>query len=243
MAFHISLWVLFILPKILVTANVTDEINDTSTNTTIWPKNEWSGAVIQQVVTLSVIILVTLVGNTIIVLVLSLSRYRNRSSRVNIFILNLAIGDLAVCCITMTSELLFETALSRFVSGHLRSCSFSHGNKVFPVCAKCGVASASPEHILSCLRLSRETFETDPLLALDFLRRKDILLFATLNEELLSFSSQNGNSDPGQLQPYTRLTSCHALGDEVSDTPIPFRKTSLRCTSWSGPIHYRERDR
>ncbi|GBO06673.1 hypothetical protein AVEN_90420-1 [Araneus ventricosus] len=63
-----------------------------------------------------------------------------------------------------------QTALSRFVSGHLRSCSFSHGNKVFPVCAKCGVASASPEHILSCLRLSRVTFETDPLLALDFLR-------------------------------------------------------------------------
>ncbi|GBN03341.1 hypothetical protein AVEN_120642-1, partial [Araneus ventricosus] len=63
-----------------------------------------------------------------------------------------------------------QTALSRFVSGHLRSCSFSHGNKVFPVCAKCGIASASPEHILSCLRLSRETFETDPLLALDFLR-------------------------------------------------------------------------
>ncbi|GBN75972.1 hypothetical protein AVEN_241427-1, partial [Araneus ventricosus] len=56
------------------------------------------------------------------------------------------------------------------VSGHLRSCSFSHGNKVFLVCAKCGVASASPEHILSCLRLSRETSETDPLLALDFLR-------------------------------------------------------------------------
>ncbi|GBM63781.1 hypothetical protein AVEN_8876-1 [Araneus ventricosus] len=63
-----------------------------------------------------------------------------------------------------------QTALSRFVSGQLRSCSFSHGNKVFPVCAKCAVASASPEHILSCLRLSRETFETDPLLALDFLR-------------------------------------------------------------------------
>ncbi|GBN04468.1 hypothetical protein AVEN_84038-1 [Araneus ventricosus] len=62
-----------------------------------------------------------------------------------------------------------QTALSRFVSGHLRSCSFSHGNKVFPVCAKCGVASASPEHILSCLRLSREAFVKDPLLALDFL--------------------------------------------------------------------------
>ncbi|GBO08986.1 hypothetical protein AVEN_15995-1 [Araneus ventricosus] len=71
---------------------------------------------------------------------------------------------------------LCHTALSRFVSGHLRSCSFSHGNKVFPVCAKCGVASASPEHILSCLRLSRETFETDPLLALDFLREDHIPL-------------------------------------------------------------------
>ncbi|GBN26009.1 hypothetical protein AVEN_141622-1 [Araneus ventricosus] len=68
-----------------------------------------------------------------------------------------------------------QTAVSRFLSGHLRSCSFSHGNKVFPVCAKCGVASASPEHILSCLRLSRETFETDPLLALDFLRNILIL--------------------------------------------------------------------
>ncbi|GBN53865.1 hypothetical protein AVEN_247780-1 [Araneus ventricosus] len=67
-----------------------------------------------------------------------------------------------------------QTALSRFISGHLRSCFFSHGNKVFPVCAKCGVASASPEHILSCLRLSRETFETDPLLALDFLRESDV---------------------------------------------------------------------
>ncbi|GFS52568.1 g_PROTEIN_RECEP_F1_2 domain-containing protein [Trichonephila inaurata madagascariensis] len=110
MAFRMSLWILFILPKILVTANVTDVFNDTSPNATVWPKNEWSGAVIQQVVTLSVIILLTLIGNTIIVLVLSLSRYRNRSSRVNIFILNLAIGDLAVCCITMTSELLFEVS-------------------------------------------------------------------------------------------------------------------------------------
>ncbi|GBL95834.1 hypothetical protein AVEN_227091-1 [Araneus ventricosus] len=68
-----------------------------------------------------------------------------------------------------------QTALSRFVSGHLRSCSFSHGNKVFPVCTKCGVASASPEHILSCLRLSRETFEMDSLLALDFVRMSGLM--------------------------------------------------------------------
>ncbi|GBM37811.1 hypothetical protein AVEN_84520-1 [Araneus ventricosus] len=41
---------------------------------------------------------------------------------------------------------------------------------------QCGVASASPEHILSCLRLSRETFETDPLLAFDFLRNSNLPL-------------------------------------------------------------------
>ncbi|GBM86232.1 hypothetical protein AVEN_143876-1 [Araneus ventricosus] len=85
-----------------------------------------------------------------------------------------------------------QTALSRFVSGHLRSCSFSHGNKVFRVCAKCGVASASPEHILSCLRLSRETFETDPLLALDFLR--------ILNNELPDYPSEKVDGSLAEVQ-------------------------------------------
>ncbi|XP_076348459.1 vasopressin V1a receptor-like [Tachypleus tridentatus] len=68
----------------------------------------WNAELIQRVATLGAIMMTTLVGNLMIVLVLSRSRYRKRSSRVNIFILNLAIGDLAVCCITMTSELLFE---------------------------------------------------------------------------------------------------------------------------------------
>ncbi|GIX99720.1 g_PROTEIN_RECEP_F1_2 domain-containing protein [Caerostris extrusa] len=78
-------------------------------NVTIYPEGAvWNAELIQRVVTLAIIMTATLVGNTIIVLVLSRSRYRKRSSRVNIFILNLAIGDLAVCLITMTSELLFE---------------------------------------------------------------------------------------------------------------------------------------
>ncbi|KAG8187293.1 hypothetical protein JTE90_019182 [Oedothorax gibbosus] len=78
-------------------------------NVTVYPEGAvWNAELIQRVVTLAIIMTATLVGNTIIVLVLSRSRYRKRSSRVNIFILNLAIGDLAVCLITMTSELLFE---------------------------------------------------------------------------------------------------------------------------------------
>ncbi|GBM79259.1 hypothetical protein AVEN_238874-1 [Araneus ventricosus] len=80
-------------------------------NVTVYPEGAvWNAELIQRVVTLAIIMTATLVGNTIIVLVLSRSRYRKRSSRVNIFILNLAIGDLAVCLITMTSELLFEVS-------------------------------------------------------------------------------------------------------------------------------------
>ncbi|XP_076344952.1 neuropeptide S receptor-like [Tachypleus tridentatus] len=85
--------------------NTTTKKNDTP----VFPEGAvWNAELIQRVVTLGVIMTTTFVGNMIIVLVLSRSRYRKRSSRVNIFILNLAIGDLAVCCITMTSEMLFE---------------------------------------------------------------------------------------------------------------------------------------
>lgn len=84
-------------------------------NVTVYPEGAvWNAELIQRVVTLAIVMTATLVGNTIIVLVLSRSRYRKRSSRVNIFILNLAIGDLAVCLITMTSELLWE--VSTFIS-------------------------------------------------------------------------------------------------------------------------------
>ncbi|XP_022241204.1 uncharacterized protein LOC111085689 [Limulus polyphemus] len=88
-------------------------MDDKKNNTKVYPDGAvWNGELIQRVATLGVIMTATLVGNMIIVLVLSRSRYRKRSSRVNIFILNLAIGDLAVCFITMTSEMLFENLFS-----------------------------------------------------------------------------------------------------------------------------------
>lgn len=76
----------------------------------------WTPAVIQRVATLSVIMLITVFGNVFILIVLSCSKYRKRHSRVNIFIINLAIGDLAVCCFTMTSEILF-VAFGEWVLG------------------------------------------------------------------------------------------------------------------------------
>jgi len=67
----------------------------------------WTPDVIQRVASLLFIMLLTLVGNTIIIIVLTCSRYRKRNSRVNIFIINLAVGDLMVCGVTMTTEILF----------------------------------------------------------------------------------------------------------------------------------------
>lgn len=90
-------------------------VHDPIRNVTVYPEGAiWNAELIQRVVTLTIIMVATLVGNMIILLVLSRSRYRKRSSRVNIFILNLAIGDLLVCLITMTSELLFEVRLFVF---------------------------------------------------------------------------------------------------------------------------------
>ncbi|GFX53199.1 RNase H domain-containing protein [Trichonephila clavipes] len=47
-----------------------------------------------------------------------------------------------------------QTALSRFLSGHLMSLTFVDGIKHFEICPKCSSAQASPGHILSCLGLT-----------------------------------------------------------------------------------------
>lgn len=70
-------------------------------------KDIWTPDVIQRVTSLAFIMVLALVGNIVIIFVLTCSRYRKRNSRVNIFIINLAVGDLAVCGCTMTTEILF----------------------------------------------------------------------------------------------------------------------------------------
>lgn len=77
----------------------------------------WTPDVIQRVVSLVFIMIVTIIGNTVIIFVLSCTRYRKKNSRVNLFIINLAIGDLAVCFVTMTTEILF-VAFGEWVLGN-----------------------------------------------------------------------------------------------------------------------------
>ncbi|KAK3101219.1 hypothetical protein FSP39_001839 [Pinctada imbricata] len=66
----------------------------------------WTPDVIQRVASIVCIMVLSFIGNVTIISILSCSRYR-KQSRVNIFIINLAIGDLAVCFVTMTTEILF----------------------------------------------------------------------------------------------------------------------------------------
>lgn len=67
----------------------------------------WTADVIQRVVSIVIIMILTFIGNAAIILVLTCSKYRKRNNRVNIFIINLAIGDLTVCFVTMTTEIMF----------------------------------------------------------------------------------------------------------------------------------------
>ncbi len=48
--------------------------------------------------------------------------------------------------------------------------TYIDGNKHFEICTKCSAAQASPDHILSCLGLTRQDLVQAPLLVLDFLR-------------------------------------------------------------------------
>ncbi|KAL8565367.1 hypothetical protein ACOMHN_029062 [Nucella lapillus] len=76
----------------------------------------WTPDVIQRVASLAFLMALTVVGNTAILAVLTCSRYRQRNSRVNLFLIHLALGDLAVCVCTMTTEILF-VAFGQWVLG------------------------------------------------------------------------------------------------------------------------------
>ncbi|GFX49484.1 uncharacterized protein TNCV_4901261 [Trichonephila clavipes] len=66
-----------------------------------------------------------------------------------------------------------QTALSRFLSGHLKYMTFESGRKTFQTCPKCHLLPDYPEHILDCLRLALEDVHASPLLVLEFARVND----------------------------------------------------------------------
>lgn len=75
----------------------------------------WTPAVVFRVTTISVLMLLTLVGNISLISVIA-SQASLRRKRVSVFLLNLAVADLMVCLVTMSTEILF-VAFGEWVLG------------------------------------------------------------------------------------------------------------------------------
>jgi len=75
----------------------------------------WTPEVIFRVTTICVVMVLTLVGNVALIAVIT-HHASLRRKRVSVFLLNLAVGDLMVCLLTMTSEILF-VAFGEWVLG------------------------------------------------------------------------------------------------------------------------------
>ncbi|GBN39288.1 hypothetical protein AVEN_208237-1 [Araneus ventricosus] len=74
-------------------------------------------------------------------------------------------GCLSIDCIRSV-----QTTLTRFLSGHIRSLTFSDNSTCFEICPKCTAEQATPDRILACLGLSKQDLVPNPLLTLDFFR-------------------------------------------------------------------------
>ncbi|GBM11456.1 hypothetical protein AVEN_240608-1 [Araneus ventricosus] len=73
-------------------------------------------------------------------------------------------------CLSIDCSRRDQTTLTRFLSGYIRSLTFSDNSKCVEICPKCTAEQATPDHILACLGLSKQDLVSNPLLTLDFFR-------------------------------------------------------------------------
>ncbi|GBL93784.1 hypothetical protein AVEN_166814-1 [Araneus ventricosus] len=73
-------------------------------------------------------------------------------------------------CLSIDCSRRDQTTLTRFLSGHIRSLTFSDNSKCFEICPKCTAEQATPDHLLACLGISHQDLVSNPLLTLDFFR-------------------------------------------------------------------------
>ena len=78
--------------------------------------HSWSGDKFLRVLLLTIIMCVTLIGNLYVILELVARRHR---TRLHLFIVHLAIGDLTICFCTMTSELFLLIYDQEWILGNL----------------------------------------------------------------------------------------------------------------------------
>lgn len=110
----------------------------------------WTPDVIFRVSTISVVMVLTLVGNIALIAVITCHASLRRK-RVSIFLLNLAVGDLLVCLFTMTSEILF-VAFGEWVLGAAACKLIVYGQIV---------TLASTTFLLTAMSIDRYQVSTD----------------------------------------------------------------------------------
>ncbi|GBM79684.1 hypothetical protein AVEN_71211-1 [Araneus ventricosus] len=67
-------------------------------------------------------------------------------------------------CLSIDCNRRYQTTLTRFLSGNIRSLTSSDNSKCFEIPPKCTAEQATPDHVLSCLGLSKQDIVSNPLL-------------------------------------------------------------------------------
>ena len=77
----------------------------------------WTAPVLYRVVVLLLTMLVTFTGNTALLVLIKRNRASSMQRKINMYLINLAVGDLMVCVFTMTTEVLFVVFNGSWVLG------------------------------------------------------------------------------------------------------------------------------
>ncbi|CAF3888292.1 unnamed protein product, partial [Rotaria sp. Silwood1] len=93
-------------------------MNNFSSNSISISYHQWPTNKLIRIFILTIIMCITLIGNIYIVFELFCRRRRHRT-RLHLFILNLAIGDLTICLCTMTSELFLIIFDQEWILGNI----------------------------------------------------------------------------------------------------------------------------
>ncbi|UYV69858.1 hypothetical protein LAZ67_7000980 [Cordylochernes scorpioides] len=73
-----------------------------------------------------------------------------------------------------------QTTLTRFRTGHLKPLKIENNNKIYPTCPKCSLVPAAPEHILACIRCTKQDLWERPLLIIKQLEEHELMEFVTI---------------------------------------------------------------
>ncbi|UYV67348.1 hypothetical protein LAZ67_5000310 [Cordylochernes scorpioides] len=74
-----------------------------------------------------------------------------------------------------------QTTLTRFRTGHLKPLKIENNNKIYPTCPKCSLVPAAPEHILACIRCTKQDLWERPLLIIKQLEEHELMEFVFIS--------------------------------------------------------------